>query len=70
MLIKISISIVNICAYSPWKYIVNLAGSELPLYSVDELSDRLTKNHVKIATDSYFDEKFERRQKYSYSRQW
>ena len=38
--------------YSPWKYLINLAGSELPLYSVDELSDRLTKHNVKIATDS------------------
>ena len=63
---KILISILNICAYSPWKYIVNLAGSELPLYSVDELSDRLTKNRIKIATDSYYDSKFAIRQKYSY----
>ena len=53
--------------HSPWKYLINLAGSELPLYSVDELSDRLTKHNVKIATDSYYESKFEGRQKYHWS---
>ena len=52
--------------YSPWKYIINLAGSELPLFSVDELSNRLTKNSVKIASSSYYDPKFDMRYKYEY----
>ena len=54
--------------YSEWKYIINLAGSELPLYSVDELSDRLTINNVKIATNSYYDPKFDIRYKYEYKK--
>ena len=44
--------------------------SELPLYSVDELADRLEKSNVKIATDSYQLKKFNYRQKYSYGRKW
>ena len=52
--------------YSPWKHIINLAGSELPLYSVDELSDRLSQNNVTIATDSYYDPQFDFRHKYKY----
>ena len=49
--------------FSPWKYLINLAGSELPVYSVDELSQRLseTSEDFKIATDSYFDKRFKRR---------
>ena len=32
---------------------INLAGSELPLYSVDGLAERLQEFDVKIATDSF-----------------
>ena len=53
-----------------WKYIINIAGSELPLYSVDELSDRLTQNNVTIATDSFYDATMKDRQKYQYGRKW
>ena len=57
-------------ACSDWKYLVNLAGSEMPLYSVDELSDRLRKSNVQIATDSYHWDKYNERQKHSYKRVW
>ena len=32
---------------------INLAGSELPSYSVDGLAERLQEFDVKIATDSF-----------------
>lgn len=56
--------------FSPWKYVINIAGSELPLYSVDELAVRLEKSDVKIATDSYKKAKFAYRQKQSYFHDW
>ena len=50
---------------SPWSYVLNLAGSELPVYSVDELSERLSEVHdMKISTDSYYSRKFQRRWKF------
>ena len=49
---------------------INLAGSELPLYSVDGLADRLQELDVKIATDSYHSLKFDYRQQHSYHVKW
>jgi hypothetical protein len=56
--------------YSPWKYVINLAGSELPLYSVDGLAERLQEFDVKIATDSYHSLKFDYRQEHSFHVKW
>ena len=42
-----------------------MAGSELPLYSVDELSERLSKTqNLKISSVSYHERKFEPRYKF------
>ena len=49
---------------------INLAGSELPLYSVDGLAERLQELDVKIATDSYRSLKFDYRQQHSYHVKW
>ena len=56
--------------HSKWQYLINLAGSELPLYSVDELADRLAKYNVNIATDSYHKRKYDRRQKHLSYKNW
>ena len=48
---------------------INLAGSELPLYSVDELSERLSKKEdLKMSTVSYHDNKFNSRYKFIYGK--
>ena len=49
---------------------INLAGSELPLYSVDGLAERLQEFNVKIATDSYQSLQFKKRQQFSYYFNW
>ena len=55
----------KVTTFSPWSYVLNLAGSELPVYSVDELSERLSEVHdMKISTDSYYSRKFQRRWKF------
>ena len=41
-----------------------MAGTELPLYSVDELSERLTENPVKYSLLSYYERKFDVRFKF------
>ena len=52
--------------FSPWKYIVNLAGTELPLYSVDDLSERLTVRPVKFSLLSYYERKYDVRFRYTW----
>ena len=51
---------------SPWKYIVNLAGTELPLYSVDDLSERLTVRPIKFSLLSYYERKYDVRFRYTW----
>ena len=56
--------------FRKWKYHINLAGSELPLYSVDELAKRLQNEDPETATDSYHWPKFMRRQSHEFYRKW
>ena len=56
--------------YSPWKYYINLAGSELPLYSVDELSTRLGTNEIKIQTEVTLGERFQERHEFKWIYKW
>ena len=46
---------------------MNLAGSELPFYSVEELEKRLAKfNNLKYSALSYYERKYDQRVKFSW----
>ena len=46
---------------------MNLAGSELPFYTVEELEKRLAKfNNLKYSALSYYERKYDQRVKFSW----
>ena len=46
----------NHCIYSEWDYFANLAGTELPVTTVETLASKLSTNHINISVNSAIEE--------------
>ena len=42
--------------YSEWDYFANLAGTELPVTTVETLASKLSSNHINISVNSAIEE--------------